>query len=172
VIRWLKESCTREGASYWLFKGEHDDELTLYDMSDLPARIPSEYSLTVAIVCLRLAPTVGNRVARRELLLRAVRPLNMSAHPAVFAAVHECIAETFVEIGDDGVRGHDSIEADTFVLPSGDFGSWTRACVHVFFLRGVFGCACCNQARIASYVCASRIITGDMRPGTEMAVGP
>jgi len=121
VIKWLQEQCDRDGGSYWLYRGEHDDKLMLFDMSDLPAREPSEFTVTVAIVCLRLAPTVQNRSARRELLLRAVRPLSMQTHPSVYAALHEVIAETYVDIdGKEGVRTYDSIEAETFVLPSGD----------------------------------------------------
>ncbi len=38
----------------------------------------------------------------------------------VFACAHEAIADTFVEVDSEGVRSYDSIEAETFVLPSGD----------------------------------------------------
>uniref|UniRef100_A0A7S4NLS9 Erythroid differentiation-related factor 1 n=1 Tax=Guillardia theta TaxID=55529 RepID=A0A7S4NLS9_GUITH len=118
VLKWLRQECSREASTYWLYREQGDDKLQLYNLEAMNRAmgaskdesfshiksVPPRFAFPVAMLCFRAAARLAgslkqeHRTRRRELLLHCSSLLDEREHGFLIATVEEGIAETYVAI--------------------------------------------------------------------------
>ncbi|XP_038070615.1 erythroid differentiation-related factor 1-like [Patiria miniata] len=114
VLSFLKSHCTKEGHTYWLFKGEDEDVVKLYDLTSLCNEYPNRpwenpFISPVAILLYRVArnlsmsgPNKKDKSTIYKLLKNCLQLLEgrEGSHPEVAASACHLLSHVFINEDD------------------------------------------------------------------------
>ncbi|XP_071828243.1 erythroid differentiation-related factor 1-like isoform X2 [Apostichopus japonicus] len=112
ILSFLKSNCTKEGHTYWLYKGKEDDIVKLYDLTSLCDKYPNcpwdnPFIVPVALLLYRVAknmsamnPTKKQNAVISKLLKECVKLLRESGdtHPEISSSAYYML--TLIHIND------------------------------------------------------------------------
>lgn len=110
ILSFLKANCTKEGHTYWLFKGSGEDVVKLYDLTSLCYDKPGSheqnpFSTPVAILLYQVAKNLlqtGTNRAEHELastkhlLENCVKLLDAKTHPELVTSAYYLLSELYL----------------------------------------------------------------------------
>lgn len=107
ILSFLKSNATKEGHTYWLFKGRNDDVVKLYDLTSLcegDVRFESglnPFTVPVAMLLYRVARNMkhSDKIhdgTIRMLLKKCVELLNKERYPQIVTSSHYMLADLYV----------------------------------------------------------------------------
>eukprot|EP01103_Thecamoeba_quadrilineata_P014187 TRINITY_DN4158_c0_g1_i1.p1 TRINITY_DN4158_c0_g1~~TRINITY_DN4158_c0_g1_i1.p1 ORF type:complete len:1108 (-),score=222.37 TRINITY_DN4158_c0_g1_i1:93-3062(-) len=109
MLTFLKANCTREGRTYWLFKGADEDVMKLYDLTDLceANEYRNPFTHHVAMLLFRLAKNLSSMKKKDTtkilmLLINCLQLIDPAEGPTVFSSVHCMIADIFLTKSTEG----------------------------------------------------------------------
>ncbi|KFP98273.1 Erythroid differentiation-related factor 1, partial [Haliaeetus albicilla] len=107
ILSFLKSNCTKEGHTYWLFKGNGSDIVKLYDLTTLCEETEDKYqnpfTMPVAILLYKVACNMMLKKNQnkkhygtiRTLLLNCLKLLDNGRHPQIIASANYMLSELF-----------------------------------------------------------------------------
>ncbi|ELT97340.1 hypothetical protein CAPTEDRAFT_225050 [Capitella teleta] len=121
ILSFLKSNATKEGHTYWLFKGHGDEVVKLYDLSTLCSDVVSEpqmnpFTIPVGILLYRVARNMRESsgwkkrsATIRTLLENALRLLQPQKHSQIVTSAHFLLSDVYVPNEEDiNFDGEDS----------------------------------------------------------------
>ncbi|XP_022080799.1 erythroid differentiation-related factor 1-like [Acanthaster planci] len=114
ILSFLKSHCTKEGHTYWLFKGQDEDVVKLYDLTSLCNEYPNRpwenpFISPVAMLLYRVArnlsmsgPNKKDKSTMYKLLKNCLQLLegNEGQHPEVAASASHLLSHIFINEDD------------------------------------------------------------------------
>ncbi|XP_065882878.1 erythroid differentiation-related factor 1-like isoform X3 [Dysidea avara] len=110
ILSFLKANCTKEGHTYWLFKGSGDDVVKLYDLTSVCYDKPGSYeqnpfSTPVAILLYQVAKNMlqtftekpeHELASAKHLLENCIKLLDAKLHPELVTSAYYLLNELYL----------------------------------------------------------------------------
>jgi len=115
LLRFLQANCTKDAATYWVYKDYGDSIIKLYDLSQIyspSSKQENIFGYPLAMLFYRMAnklirntPVIPEKKAKqRTLFMKCCDLLDEEQHPELWASVAENIAATFESSAADTVK--------------------------------------------------------------------
>ncbi|XP_071487220.1 erythroid differentiation-related factor 1-like [Diadema antillarum] len=118
ILSFINSNCTKEGHTYWLFKGQGDDVVKLYDLSSLMTQKPdcpwdNPYVVPVAMLLYRVAHNMSQTATTAKdkhiivtLLMKCLALLGQGRdpHPEIVVSANYILCQMFMD--DNNKKGN------------------------------------------------------------------
>ncbi|XP_072171455.1 erythroid differentiation-related factor 1-like [Diadema setosum] len=127
ILSFINSNCTKEGHTYWLFKGQGDDVVKLYDLSSLMTQKPdcpwdNPYVVPVAMLLYRVAHNMSQTATTAKdkhiivtLLMKCLALLGQGRdpHPEIVVSANYILCQMFMDDNKKkGKRGNTGSDDD------------------------------------------------------------